>query len=214
VWGKVRLKPASAVLSYRFGLRFGWSRLLLTAIESIRDWYKSQPPWVRRVNLSSSLLFALALLVGLTKSGSEFRAIAWHYHNGDRVTVNGITFPVYYWYAPEGARDRFHVLDQPGPLRPTEDKFAMFSINGRRDKDDAGTPQELVEREMRRGSSWDLSRFQWNIRSQTLECMQEHDSRPSWSIIFCFGDEPIYSVFFNGNDDALDKFKRTISQAK
>jgi hypothetical protein len=44
--------------------------------------------------------------------------------------------------------------------------------------------------------------------------MQEHDSRPSWSIIFCFGDEPIYSVFFNGNDDALDKFKRTISQAK
>ena len=143
---------ASTVLSYRFDLSLGWSRLLLTTIERVRDWYKSQPPWIRRVNFSFSVLFALALLVGLTKSGPEFRAIAWHYHHGDRVTVNGITFPVYYWYAPEGGPDQFHVFDQPGPLRPTPDKFTMFSISGRRDKGDVGTPAELVEREMRRGS--------------------------------------------------------------
>ncbi len=187
----------------------------MTTIESVRDWYKSQPPWVRRVNFSFLLLFALALLVGLAKSGPEFRAIAWHYHHGNRVTVNGITFPVYYWYAPEGGHDRFHVFDQPGPLRPTDDRFTMFEISGRRDKDEAGTPEELVQRTIGGNiGRWDLNKFQWNIHSQTLECVQEHDIRSSWSIIFCYGDGPIYSIFFNGNDDALGRLKRATSEAK
>jgi hypothetical protein len=100
----------------------------MTAMKSIREWYGSQPSWVRKVNFSFLLFFAFALLVALTKSGPEFRAIIWHLRHGNRVTVNGVTFPVYFWYAPDSSRDSFSVFDQPGPLRPN-DRFTTFSIN-------------------------------------------------------------------------------------
>jgi hypothetical protein len=201
------------MLSYRIDLVPGGRGVQMTAMKDIHDWYKTQPLWVRRVNFWFLLLFSFALVVGLTKSGPEFRAIAWHYRHGSRVTVNGVTFPVYYWYAPEDGRDQFHVLDHPGPLRPTDDGATMFSIDGWRHNDDMDTPEELVRREMRMYSGDpDLTRFQWSIRSQALECMQEH--KGSWSVLFCYGDGPVYSVFFSGNDDALNRLKQTISEAK
>jgi hypothetical protein len=201
------------MLSLRLDPMSGRQRYPLTTIQSIRDWYKGQPPWVQKVNFWVLLLFTLGLFVGLTKSGPEFRAIVWHYRHGNHVTVNGVTFPVYYWYAPDDRGAWLHVFDQPGPLRPTDDQFTMFTIDGRRHKDDVGTPEELVQREMHRHSGYpDLSRFQWSIRSEPLECMQE---RKGWlSVVFCYGDGPIYSVFFNGNGDALNRLRRAISEAK
>jgi len=44
--------------------------------------------------------------------------------------------------------------------------------------------------------------------------MQERDARISLSIIFCYGDGPIYSISFNGDDNALDRLKRTVGEAK
>jgi hypothetical protein len=185
----------------------------MTTMESIREWYRSQPPWVRTVNFWFWLFFAFAHLVALTKSGPEFGAIAWHYRHGNQVTVNGVMFPVYVWYAPESGHDWFHVFDQPGPLRRMEDTFTMFSINGRRGKDDAGAPEELVQRAMGTHSRYsNLTRFQGNVRSQLLEYMQERIG--SVSVVSCYGDGPIYSVFFNGDVVALDRLKRLISDAK
>jgi len=42
----------------------------------------------------------------------------------------------------------------------------------------------------------------------------ERDARVSFSMVFCYGDGPIYSVSFNGDDNALDRLKRTAAEAK
>ncbi len=183
----------------------------------IRDWYNTQPRWARALNVLLPLLFLLGLVGSLAKSGPEFEAIAWHHRHGDSITVNGVTFPVYRWYAPENTRDRFYVFDHPGPLRPTSDKLSSFTIDGRRDKDDIGTPHELAQRMIDRfkGQGYGgLSTIQWMIRSETMECMQEHDDRFLGLVIYCYGDGPIYSVFFTGNDESLDRLKQTLADAR
>jgi hypothetical protein len=183
----------------------------------IRDWYGRQPLWVQITNALLLLLFSLGLPVTLMKSGFEFKAIAWHFRHGNSIAVNGVKFPVYFWYAPDNSRDRYHVFDQPGPLRPTNDTFTMFTIDGRRDPANMGTPQELAQRAMLnygvKGFE-ERSTFEWKTHSQTLECMQERDARVSLSIIFCYGDGPIYSVSFNGDDNALERLNRIIAEAR
>jgi hypothetical protein len=166
---------------------------------------------------STSGSCCFALVVGLTKSSPEFRAIAWHYRHGSRVTVNGVTFPVYYWYAPTGDSKEFSVWDKPGPLRPTEDGFTAFQIKGWRDEGDVGIPQDLVQKEAykyEKAGYQGASMFRLNIRSETLECVQEHDDRFQGWTIYCYGGGPLYSVFFTGGEDALVRFKRTIAEAK
>jgi len=118
------------------------------------------------------LLFAFGLPVTLMKPNFEFKAIVWHCRHGNSIAVNGVKFPVYFWYAPDNTRDRYHVFDQPGPLRPTNDTFTMFTIDGLRDQTDVGTPQELAQRAMRnygvKGFD-ERSTFEWKTGSQTLE---------------------------------------------
>ncbi len=58
------------------------------------------------------------------------------------------------------------------------------------------------------------STFEWKIRSQHLECMQERDAHVSFSMVFCYGDGPVYSISFNGDDNALEKLRRTVAEAK
>ena len=189
----------------------------LSMTHRIRDWYRRQPLWVQTTNALVLLLFALGLPVTLMKSGFELKAIVWHCRHGNSVSVNGVTFPVYYWYVPDVRSDRLVVFDQPGPLRPTNDTFTTFTINGRHDKDDVGTPQELAQRMVDHYKSRGyrgVSTVQQRIRSQTLECMEEHDDLLSGWVISCYGDGPIYSVFFTGNDESLDRLKQTLAEAK
>jgi hypothetical protein len=183
----------------------------------IRTWYRRQPRWVHRTNALLLLFFAIGFAGALLKSGSEFSAIAWHFRHGNSITVNGATFPVYYWYAPAGGREGFQVWDQPGPLRPANDTSTMLTISGRRNQQDVGTPQELVQRTLRDvpvSGFEERSTFEWNTRSQTLECMQGRSARTSVSIIFCYGDGPIYSVWFTGGDDGLNRLKQAIAETK
>jgi hypothetical protein len=195
----------------------GMPNAQLAMTHRIRDWYRRQPRWVQTTNALILLLFALGLPVTLMRSGFEFKAIAWHCRHGNSITVNGVTFPVYFWYAPENTRDRFYVFDQPGPLRPTSDTFSTFTVDGRRNKDDVGTPHELAQRMVDQyvGRGYGgVSSTQWMIRSQNIECMQEHDDHLSGWVVFCYGDGPIYSVFFTGNDESLDRLKQTLADAK
>jgi hypothetical protein len=79
-------------------------------------------------------ILAIVVVSMLMKSGPEFRAVLWHHRHGDHFTVNGITFPLYYWYSPELENTNFFsVWDNPGPLRPADDRLASFVIYGYRD---------------------------------------------------------------------------------
>jgi hypothetical protein len=183
---------------------------------NIRNWYWSQPPWARLVNFFALVIGTIGLIASLAKSGTEFRAIAWHHHHGDHVTISGVTFPVYYWYAPDVRDDRLLVIDEPGPLRPSNDTFTSFTIDGRRDKNDKGTPLELAQRDLEHAVSdfEERSTFEWTIRSQHLECMQERSDSTSISVVFCYGDGPIFHLSFVGKDHSLEKLKRMLADAR
>jgi hypothetical protein len=180
----------------------------------IRDWYKNQPKWA----LVLAFLFLLLFVDKVVRSGPEFKAIAWHRRHGDHITVKGVTFPVHFWYAPKELQDEFSISDEPGPLRPTSSKApTFFSIKAYKDEKDIGTPKGLVEtriHEFERSGYHGLSKFQMNIRSQTLDCMQEHDARFFGPTIYCYGEGPFYSVFFVGSDQALTRFRQMISDPR
>lgn len=94
-------------------------------MKCIRDWYREQPRWVRRTNILALIILAVSLATAMAKSTPELSAIAWHYRNGNFIAVNGVRFPVYYWYTPHGYErgSGFSVRDFPGPLRPGNDSF-------------------------------------------------------------------------------------------
>jgi hypothetical protein len=181
-------------------------------MSKLKDWYKGQPVWVRRTNTALVVLFALALCINLTKSGPEFTAIAWHLHHGDSITVNGVTFPVYYWYTPMNRRDEFTVSDIPGPLRPAKDIFAGFSIEGHM-ANGTKTPQERIEEESKI-TELEPEKLQIKIVSEDLECLETHDPSLPGPKLSCYGDGPIYHVFFVGDENAFTRFKRTLAAAR
>ena len=90
-------------------------------MERIRKWYRSQPSWVRKANVILLCTFTLLFTIAIKQSTPEFKAIIWHHRHGDYFTVRGITFRVYYWYAPSNIEDDFHVSYAPGPFRRADD---------------------------------------------------------------------------------------------
>lgn len=182
-----------------------------------RGWYKSQPAWTLVLIIVCGGLFLWRFVDVLSRSGPEFKAIAWHHRHGDHITVKGVTFPVYLWYTPEDRPDAFSVNDEPGPLRPSSRMPTFFSVEAWKDERNIGTPPELVEtrlREFEKSGYRGLSKFQMKIHSQVLDCMQERDDRFFGPTIYCYGEGPFYSVFFVGTDEALTRFKQTISDAR
>jgi len=182
----------------------------------VRDWYRSQPRWIRRVNVLAAVVALLSLAITLSKSGPEFRAIVWHRRHGDRITVNGVSFPVYKWYCPENRADQFSVSDAPGPLRPTDDRFTAFSIKGWRDARNQGTPQELTQKEIgsyEKAGYHGTRIFELKIRDQSLYCWEQTDDRFSIISFSCYGDGPIYHLYFVGNEEARDRFNQMLADA-
>jgi hypothetical protein len=148
----------------------------MIATKSIGDCHKpivikASRPWVRRVISCLLPLLNPCARCRTHETGPGCKAIAWHYRHGSRIAVRALDFP---------CRSGSHLLTAatssrsgiaPGPLRPTDDEVSAFEIGGRRDQDDAGRREELVQPAMRMYSGCrDLSRLQRNIRSQTLVC--------------------------------------------
>jgi hypothetical protein len=186
---------------------------------SIRDWYKTQPRWVRKVNFVLLCTFAFLFVITIKQSTPEFEAIIWHYRHGDHIAVNGVIFPVYYWYAPINIKDEFTVSYAPGPFRKADDgPYTAFQIEGWRDEKNAGTPRELVEKEIRayeKSGYHGVRTFQLKIRFESLECMEEQDHRlPGLPNLNCYGEGPIYHVYFEGDEDALERLNRTLADAR
>lgn len=164
---------------------------------------------------------AVALLMAgrsLYKSRPELDAIRWHAQHGDQVVVNGVTFPVYYWYAPTvfGSNSGFMIHDDPGPLRPQEgDRDAVISVSGCQEDDKDLTPQQRVNQQVQgfeRSHYKNLTLFQLQVARQTLQCVNEHDFVGGTT--YCYGNGPIYSVWFVGNDTSSARFRSMMAKAK
>jgi hypothetical protein len=49
------------------------------------------------------------------------------------------------------------------------------------------------------------------IAKQTLSCVREHLYAYS---VYCYGDGPIYQVFFAGDNASLERFNQTMEAAR
>jgi hypothetical protein len=172
--------------------------------------------------LAVGILALVCFVIPLTKAEPELNAIKWHLRHGDRVTVNGVSFPIYQWQMPGELSDesRLEIRDIPGPLRP-QDRFSALTIAGRLE-DENGQPEdfrtlsppELVDRKYKsyqKAGYTDLQKFQTTVRGQTLECIKETRYGDA---IYCYGEGPIYSIFFVGSDNSLERFNHMIAEAR
>jgi hypothetical protein len=158
-------------------------------------------------------LFSLGL--DLYRSGPEIRAIRWHMRHGDRVSVNGVSFPVYYWNVPLQHRDGrdLTIHDEPGPLR-SGDRSGYIEIKGYQEEGGNLSIEQLVDsrsQSYQKAGYTELKRFQFQIGKQSLSCVQNTFFSTS---IYCYGDGPVYSVFFTGGDRSLARFTRMMAEAR
>jgi hypothetical protein len=166
-------------------------------------------------------VIALALVffvIPLTRAKPELNAIKWHLRHGNQVSVNGVSFPVYLWHVPVECPNNtsFSIDDEPGPLRPMEQR-SFITVDCCKDADRNSTPAELADQRYKSDQNagyFDMRRYQMRVRGQTLECMQS-DIASVTHRIDCYGEGPIYSVFFSGNGDAsLARFNRMMAEAR
>jgi hypothetical protein len=167
----------------------------------------------RKSLLAFGALALLWLAFAIPKSGPELRAIKWHAKYGNEVTVNGVTFPLYYWFVPdpESDKDVCYITDNPGPLRKAimKDDENRIWIYGFKAKDEPSSVNEIVARKKKAGFK-DIREFQSQSRAQTLSCV-ETGSYSYW--VECIGDGPLYSVDFYGNEASRDRFMRMMAEA-
>jgi hypothetical protein len=187
------------------------------SMRRVRDWYRREPRWVRWINVFSLFFCSFLFVIALKESGPEFRAIRWHHRHGDRITVNGVTFPVYYWWSPtDEYNDLFTVHDKPGPFRPTDDEgFTQVEIWGL--PEEPGTSQLIVAKtiaDYEKAGYHGARRVPLTIRMQQLECVEENDERLPPLMVSCFGDGPIYWVFFSGPERSRKRFDHMIAEAR
>jgi hypothetical protein len=164
-----------------------------------------------------STLVLSCLIYDLYRSDREFDAMRWHMRNGDRVSVNGVTFPVYYWYEPVQERSErgFTISDEPGPLRKRDAFAARISVKSDADVTRTSSVGQRIDDEIRgytRSGYTDVDRFQLRVAGQTLACMRTSDVVTHH--IDCYGDGPISSVSFVGGNRSLDRFQRMMAEAR
>jgi hypothetical protein len=171
--------------------------------------------------ISAVTVFALIVLgQAVYKSGPELAAIRWHAKHGDTVVVNGISFPVDYWSVPDLLPNESGVRidNSPGPLCPKQRSHRMFiEVLGFKGEDERDLSlNERLEREVQsyhRSYYEKLTQFQLRIAKQALYCVREDEFGFGGSL-HCFGDGPIYSVFFTGSSSSLDRFRSMMAEAK
>ena len=158
------------------------------------------------------VLALAAIGISLSKSGPEYNAAVWHLRHGNRISVNGTTFPVYSWYAPVQYGTGFRIWDEPGPLRG-KDGYTSIDVSNCKESESA-TVEQLVDikvRDLEESQFTNLSRFQMQVGKQPLTCVQRNGS---FSIIYCYGDGPIASIHFSGNEVALQRFRTMMAEAR
>jgi hypothetical protein len=160
----------------------------------------------------AAALGLISLGFDLYKSKPEIQAIRWHLRHGDRASVNGVSFPIYYWHAPLQKSDGADLTidDRPGPLR-SMDSVASIQIRGFRDDDyysrlNGGQRLEEGFRARRHNAT---RRFQIKVGKQSLSCLDIPFAGTE-----CYGDGPIYSVSFVGGDHPWSGFTRMMAEAR
>jgi hypothetical protein len=172
--------------------------------------------WITGVAAFALLLFAHSLY----RSKPEWEAIRWHARHGDHVVLNGVSFPVYYWHAPKCYHKGLEVDIEDwgsGPLRPREDHYMALNILGFREEPTNLTVDQLVDKKIQsyeKAGYTKIDKFSLNIAKQTLGCMREHEFGGGHGAVYCYGDGPIYSVFFTGGERSSKLFDSTMSAAK
>jgi hypothetical protein len=161
------------------------------------------------------VLALLSLAFNLARSGAELQAMQWHMRHGNRISVNGVSFPVYYWNVPLQGRggEVFEIQDRPGPLR-RQDQYMEIRVEGVKDADSTLTVAQLIDNKLRgdeKAGYKNLSKFPLQVGTQTLGCMQ--NSFIGYAID-CYGDGPISSIYFRGGDRSLSRFKRMMAEAR
>lgn len=199
----------------------------------LSDWWRAQPNSLRRWNLFATPLVLILLLIlltgGLAKSGREIKAIRWHHKNGDRVAIHCISFPIYFWYAPYVDEDVLDIFDEPGPLRPTDDRFASIHISWIKDDPYDGldrlTGMNAAERAQKKANSFRKAGYQ-NVQifsrrylDQDFACVRELDPRfhgpgEQGGSFSCYGDGPVYLIFFAGDGRGQDHFEQMFTNAE
>lgn len=164
---------------------------------------------------ASALLTLAAFAYDFWHSGPELNAIRWHMHHGDQVTVNGVSFPVYYWYAPRLEDDGrgFEIKDEPGPMRPKE-IGGVIRVSGRKQADESMSSDQLIDMQIqdyRKAHYPEPRRFQMQIAKQTLTCVE---GGILGHRIDCYGTGPIASIFFTGGDRALMRFNTMMAESR
>ena len=162
-----------------------------------------------------SALALFSLVYDLSRSGPEFRAIRWHMRHGDRITVSGVSFPIYSWYVPGQEPDgtNLHITDIPGPFRPN-DRSTYITVKGVNEAGNTLTIEQRVDRKLQeyeKAGYKDLSKFSLDVGKQTLGCVRESFLGDA---IYCYGDGPIASIFFTGGDRSLARFKHMMAEAR
>ena len=162
-----------------------------------------------------TLLAVLFLTYNVAKSGPEIQAIRWHMRHGNRVSVNGVSFPVYYWQLPCQRYDgtNFDIQDIPGPLR-NDDSYMAMRVEGEKEAGSALTVEQLVDRQVQsyqHSGYKDTRKLQLQVAQQSLSCVQ---NRFWGNRVDCYGDGPIASIFFVGGDRSLERFKRMMADAR
>lgn len=171
--------------------------------------------------IAAVTVFALVVLgQAFYKSGPELAAIRWHAKHGDTVVVNGISFPIDYWSVPDLLPNESGVTidNSPGPLRPKRNNHRIFvEVLGFKAEDERDlTVNERLERKVQsyhRSHYEKLTQFQLEIAKQTLYCVHENEFGFGGSL-YCFGDGPIYSVYFTGSSSSLDRFRSMMAESK
>ena len=177
---------------------------------------------------AAALVFVV-LIGGLAKSGREIKAIRWHHRNGNRVAIHGISFPIYFWYAPHVNEDVLDIVDDPGPLRPTDDHFAAIHISWIKDDPYDGldrlTGLSAAQRAQEKANSYEkagyknVEIFSRRYLGQDLACVRELDPRfhepgEHGGSFSCYGDGPVYLMFFVGDGTGQDHFEQMFANAE
>jgi hypothetical protein len=195
----------------------------------LSDWWRSQPKSTRRWSLFATALVLILLTGGLARSGREIKAIRWHHENGDRVGIHDISFPIYFWYAPNVDCDVLDIFDDPGPLRPTDDQFVSIHISWIKDDPYAGldrlTGLSAAERAQQKANSFGRAGYQ-NVQifshrylDQDFACVREldprfHEPEEHGGSFSCYGDGPVYLISFAGYGRGQDHFEQMLMNAK
>jgi hypothetical protein len=193
---------------------------------SVREWWRTQPHSLKCWNLFATSVALTFLAIALTNSRPELKAIRWRHKNGGRAVIHGLSFPISFWHSPEIGRDVLDIWDTPGPLRPGYGGFVAIHISWLKNDRYAGLDRlsgmNAAQRAQEKRDSFERAGYQ-NVQlfshrylDQDFDCVRELDPRFNHpggrgGDFSCYGDGPVYLIFFAGSEKAEYDFEAMIT---